>query len=83
MSLIPSCKAQDTLQYGKILTKLLSFIFKIIKSQLIVFFNHRILVLSATFKINTCKKTKSYRFVQTNVPEMSFFRLVKISTCEN
>ena len=61
-SLNTSCKAHNILQYGKILTKLLSFIFRIIKPLLSVFFNHCNLIVSAIYKASACKKFKNYRF---------------------
>ena len=69
----PSCTAQNILQSGKILTKLLSFVFRIIRFQLFVLFNHCILILLTIYKINACKKTKNCPFVQTNISEMSLF----------
>ena len=61
-SLNTSCKAHNILQYGKILTKLLSFIFRIIKPLHFVFFNHCNLIVSAIYKASACKKCKNYRF---------------------
>ena len=58
-SLNTSCKAHNILQYGKILTKLLSFIFRIIKPLLSVFFNHCNLIVSAIYKASACKYLKT------------------------
>ena len=63
--------------YDRTLIKLLLFIFRIIKSQLVVFFDYRILILPAIYKNNPCKKFKNYRFAQTHVPRIYFFRPVK------
>ena len=49
-----------------------------IKPQIFVFFNRRILILSAIYEISARKKFKNYQFAQTNVPKMSLF-----STCRN
>ena len=46
--------------------------FAIIKPLFLAFFNYCVLVLSAIYKINACKKLENHQFAQTNVAKMPF-----------